>query len=264
MLEEKLDLQLFADDEEEQEEEELEEEEFDEEEEGEEEPEEEEQGNVVQMTQEELDQIVEKRLARERKKQEKQLAELFGTQNLEEAAQYYKVGHEVSQAAKKTPQEVLQRLAQQRGGQQTQGQQQPAAVDNELRQKLERLETLFLSEKEQEQQQQQLKEAREEFGTYFDQHRDEIEDMAEERGLSLADAAAVVLRPKLGDIAEQRSQKKSKQRRRKAADTSDGKPASKQSVSGKLTAEQKRTAQKMGLSYSKYYEQLKALGRIEE
>ncbi len=262
-----FDLQLFADDEYDDEEE------FDEYEEGDEAGDEDgdqttTSAQKITLTQDEFNQALEKRLARERTKQEKKLAEIFGTKDLNSAGQYYRAGQMLSQATGKAPQEVLQTL-QQRMGQQRQGQpgqqQQGTAppVDSGLAQELSEIKSVLFQQQQDSVKTVQEKEARKEFGALYDEHRDDIEEMAEERGLSLADAGAIVLRPKLRDLAEERAKTKQQRRKKRQVEGTGEAPPRGEEPSAKLSEAQKRVAQKMRMSYKDYYAQLKELGRVE-
>lgn len=259
-----LDLQLFADDEyEDTETEEYE----DAETEGDATDEADNDSGQVTMSQEEFDQALEKRLARERTKQEKKLAEIFGTKDLNAAGQYYQAGQMLAQSTGKSPQQILQTIQQRMGnrqgqpqGQQGQPQGQPSDA---LAQELQEIKSVLFQQQQESVKGAQEREAKQEYGSLYDEHKDEIEDMAEERGLSLADAGAIVLRPKLREVAEERARTKQQRRKNKQVDSTGEGPKKGEEPSGKLSESQKRTAQKMGVSYKKYYEQLKKLGRTE-
>ncbi len=222
-------------------------------------------GQQITMSQEQFQQALDQRLARERTKQEKKLAEIFGTKDLNAAGQYYKAGQMLSQATGKTPQEVLTTLQQRMGQRQGQSGQtgQTAPADTALAQELSEIKSVLFQQQQDSVRTVQEKEARKEFGALYDEHKDDIEEMAEERGLSLADAGAIVLRPKLRDLAEERAKTKQQRRKKRQVEGTGEGPAKGEEPAGKLTEEQKRTAQKMRISYKDYYAQLKALGRVE-
>ena len=222
----------------------------------------EEEGTEEQVSSEETqvdESAISRIIARERTKTERMLKKLFGTSNLETASQYYKAGQAVTQASGKTPQEVLQRLSktQQQQGGATQGQVDPVS------QELQEIRDILSSQREEEVRGKEEAAAKKEFGDMFTEHEDDIRDMADERGLSLVDAAAVVLRPHLNDLYSKRAKTKQEVLRKKKVESSDESPGGKSvDPASALSAAQKRTAQKMRMSYKDYYEQLKELGRI--
>ncbi len=269
MDERKLNLQLFATDEDDTDE-------FadyeEEEEEGEDEVEDEEEEVTPKSyrTQEEVDSAIEARLARERKK----LAKMFGVERLEDAAPYLQAGQAVSRASGLKPGDVVNRLGQTQqqqqpyrsgyGQQQQQQQQQPQSGDPAVLQRMDKIETLLETDREEKVRKIQENEVRKEFGKLYDEHRDAIEDKAEDTGLSLLDAATIVLRPKLREHIETTQRKKRELKgKRKVESSAEGPIAPQDDVASKLSSEQKRVADKQRISYKDYYEQLKALGRVE-
>lgn len=247
--ERKMYLQLFAEDEDVDEvfvdEEELEE--------GIDESEEEE--GEEKFSQEDLERVIGARIARERTKWERRMKKLFGTTDLQTAAEYYRAGHAVSRASNKPPQEVIQRVAGQAGVN--------PPVGGDLGRELSEIRSMLEAQHERESRDAQESEARKEFGTLYDDHYEDIIDMADERGLSLADAAAVVLRPHLSTLYEEKAKARAQSRRSRKVEGTGDAPSKGSNVSSKLSASQKRTAQKMGVSYKDYYTQLKELGRID-
>ena len=95
---------------------------------------------------------------------------------------------------------------------------------NPLEQRLDRIEGLLEEERTAQILKSQEAEARKEFGSLFDKHREDIEDKAEEMGLSLTDAAAIVLRPYLRDHIEQQARTKQQLQRRKKVEGSGESP----------------------------------------
>lgn len=210
-----------------------------------------------------INKIIEDRLARHDRKTQKTLKELFGTSDLKTAAQYYKAGQAVAQASGKTPQEVLQRLAQQRQQQMGLNPQQQPAGDG-VSKEIQEIKDILAVQRETEVREKESTEAKKEFGELYSKHEDDIQDMAEERGLSLVDAAAIVLRPHMSDLYSKRAQTKQEKVRKKRVEGSDESPGGKGvDPASVLSAAQKRAAQKMRLSYKDYYQQLKELGRID-
>lgn len=218
------------------------------------------------VTQEELNRVIEKRLARERKKQEKQLKETFGTNDLKQAAEYYQAGMAVAQRAGVKPRDVLSRLRGQQGqgqnpqdqsGYQNQG-------DEDMREELNEIKNMLATQHQQEMMAKEESAAKKEFGELFDKHREDIVERAEDDGLSLVDAAAVVLRPELKNYYNKRMQSKQENMKKKRVDrTNEGPAKSGEDVGSKLNAEQLRVAKKMGITPKKYYERLKKAGRID-
>lgn len=182
----------------------------------------------------------------------KRLEEQFGTSDLEHISEGYRAGMAVSHAAGITPREVMGKLGEQTGGSQT----------PDMMTEIKKLQNLVMGQHQEKVVEQQKTEARKEFGEMFDQYALEIEELAEDRGLSLVDAAAVVLRPHLGKIYQQRGQAKT-QNRRKRIEGSDNPPAAGEVLVDKLSPAQKRVAQRMGISLSDYAQQLKELGHLD-
>lgn len=212
------------------------------------------------FTQEELEAKIKELTWRERTRTEKRLAKLFGTKDLKQAAEYYRAGYAVSQASGQPPSAVLQRLN--RPGTGT----PPATTTTgypALQQEIQEIKNMLFTQYEQESRAAEEAEAKKEFGSIYDEHREDIEDLADERGLSLADAAAVVLRPVLRDVYEKQVRSKQQYKRgRKVEGTGDAPPKGGEDAGSLLTPEQKRVCQKAGMSYKEYYESLKALGRV--
>lgn len=233
-----------------------------------------------------------KRLARERRKMQKELREAFGTSDLSEAKSYYEAGRAVTNRAGTTPDEVVSRLNQRNqqqpqqqqpqqsrqsgnrpyrrrsatfGGRNNQ-QQQPSDPSQDMLQEIQEMKNLLLSEREEKARTQQEQEARQEFGDLYEEYEFEIEDYAEDHGLSLADAAAVVLRPHLKDLYQQQARKRKQVERRRQVDDSGGSPGGKETVNyrSKLSAEARRIAEQTGIGYKKMYEKRVASGKIEE
>lgn len=202
------------------------------------------------LTPEEFNQILDRRLARLKKSNEKRLTQLFGTTNLETAAQYYQAGQAVAKASGKSPQEITQKVA-------GQGQSTPEDAESNLAKELQEVKDMLMSKHDQERITKQEAEAQKEFGEFYTEHREDIHEMAEDRGLTLADAAAVVLRPKLGELYEKRMRTKQTAKRKKIEGSGEA-PATKGQIdyASKLSSEQKRIAQKWGLSLKEYYDNM--------
>lgn len=208
-------------------------------------------------TQEEVDAAIERRLARERRK----LAKALGVEKVEDASEYIMAGQAVSQAAGVKPGEVVSRLNQrQKGNQQNQTNTQSESA---LAKELSELREMVEDDYQQKRIREQSEEARKEFGELFDSHREDVVDRAEELGIPLVDAAAIVLRPHLKETVTSRERKKQATRRKRKVEGSQEAPNRGEDVSAKLSPNQKRTAQKMGLSYKEYFAQLKELGETE-
>ncbi len=106
-------------------------------------------------------------------------------------------------------------------------------------------------------------EARKEFGTLYDKHREDILDKAEELGLSIPDATAIVIRPKLREHVEETTRAKQQFKRNRRVEGSGEGPVKEVDIAAALTPKEKRTAMKMGISLKDYYSQKKELGEIE-
>ncbi len=210
------------------------------------------------FTQEELEAVLARRLARDRKQQSKKIEETFGTSNFDEVKGYYQAGRAVTQASGKTPAEVLNRLS---GGKQMQTNQ-----SNDVTKEIAEIKQLLSDQKVQETRTIQEKEAKKEFGNLYDSHKEDIEDMAEERGLALVDAAAIVLRPKLKEVYQSKSKAQQEHLRRKRIEGGGEPPAGGggEDIASKLSTAQMNVAKKMGIPLKKYYASLKALGEIED
>ncbi len=222
------------------------------------------QDQTLTLSQDEFDQKIKQLTAKERARFEKKMQKLFGTKDLNRASEYYQAGYAVSQAAGKQPNEVLSRLKGRQQQQPQQGNYQQAQPDDAVMAEVNELKSMLMEQREEEAKSHQEQEAKKEFGKLYEDHQDDIEDMAEERGLSLVDAAAVVLRPQLKELYENRTtEKKKNQRRRKVEGTDEG-PSKDTDVQNKLSPEMKRTAQRMGLSYKEYFNHAKSTGLISE
>jgi len=216
------------------------------------------------LPQDKVDEVVKKRLKREHKKWQKELEKQFGTADLGEAKQYYEAGRAVTSASGKKPQEVLQRLKQQGATQNNSNNGYEANED--IKQEINALKQMVQSQQEQEIKEKESNEAKKEFGQLYDKYEDEIEEFAEEKDMSLVDAAAVVLRPHLKEHIEEQTINRQKKKRKKKVDATDDSPGSSSSSGAlvdKLTSRQKRTAQKMGISPEKYAKRLQESGELE-
>jgi len=270
MEELRLSLQLFA--EEEEQEDDYQEEEYEEVEGEYEEGEEEDEGSkddqTLTLTQREFDEKIKQLTAKERTKLEKRLSKLFGTKDLESAANYYKAGFAVSQASQKTPQEVIQRVQGRAntgnpGNPGTTG--TPGSGSDHLQQEINEIKGILSEEREEKATQQQEKEARKEFGKLYDESKEDIQEIAEDKGLSLVEAASIVLRPRMAEVIEERQRaKKNMQKRRKVESSSEAPAKGDKDFGSKLSNDMKRAAQRMGLSYKEYYNHAKHTGLITD
>lgn len=206
------------------------------------------------LDQEHIQRIIDRKFHQWNKRLEKQL----GTSDLGQISEAYRAGMAVAHAAGITPRDVIGKLDNNSAGGTTMGTQQP-----DVMQELQKLQNLVMGQHQAQAVEQQKAEARKEFGSMFDKYAPEIEDMAEERGLSLTDAAAVVLRPYLGQIYQKKLQAQT-QNRRKKVDGSDVPPAfGAVDIVSKLTPAQVNVAKGMGLSPKEYAEQLQEMGKLE-
>lgn len=208
-----------------------------------------------------VDRVVNRKFAQWKRRQERELKKIFGTSDLNAIQEAYRAGVSVAQAAGITPRDVLTKLETMTPQQGVDGN---MTAPNNLVQEIQEIKKLVMSQQVQRVMSEQEAEARKEFGNLYDEYRDEIHELAGDRDLSLVDAAAVVLRPHLPKLYQQRLQAQSQNLRRKRVEGSEGAPAaSHQDYVAKLTKEQIIIAQKMGLSPKEYAQQLKELGRLD-
>ena len=210
-------------------------------------------------TQVQIDRIIDRKF----KQWNRRLTKQFGTSDLDHIADVYRAGAAVSRASGLAPTEVVGKLE----GAPTSGNPgnagNPAQGQPDLYREIQSLKNIVLGQHHEKVIEQQRTEARKEFGKLFDEYEMEIEDLAEERDLSLSEAALLVLRPHLGSIYQERQLAQS-QNRRKKVDSSEGAPAKGGTeLVGKLTSTQKSVAKGLGLSLSDYAQQLKELGQLE-
>ncbi len=221
----------------------------------------------VYRSQEDVDNAIKNRL----KRFEKKIAKDLGS-GLDEAKELIAAGRAVTQASGLSPAQIRERLAAQRQqhgygtqGYRSQGQEATppqSAPNDDVRQEINEIKNLISEEREEKVKKIQEDEARKEFGELFDSHADDIYEKAEDTGLSLADAAAVVLRPKLREHLEERTKAEMRTKRSRKLDDSSAGPEKHVDVNSVLSPDQKRVATRMGIGYKKYYEQLKELGQV--
>lgn len=219
------------------------------------------------LTQEQVNEIVEKRLARERRKQDKELAKKLGVP-VDQAREYIDAGLSVAQASGLTPAQIRERIkqGQQGSGQQAQGQQQQYQQYNpqdDIKQEINEIRGILSDEREQKIRSQQEQEAKKEFGSLYDEHVEDIEEKAEDYGISLVDAAAIVLRPKIREHVENETRQKQQAKRKRKLEGGGDPPAKGEDVASKLTQKQIEVANKMRIPLEKYYKNLQELGEIE-
>lgn len=226
---------------------------------------EEEEEEKVYKSQDEVDDIVKRRLERERRKVAKELG-----MSMEEAREYIEAGKTVSQAAQMTPSQVRQRLIQQQQqrGQQMQGQGQhqaptPPPVDDDIRREIRELKQTLTEKEKADFQAQEESKARKEFGKLYDEYAEDIREKAEDLDISPVDAAAMVLRPKLKDHYENQTKKKQQTKKRRKVEGSSESPKKENDPESKLSEKQKETARKMRIPFSKYAERLQEIGELE-
>ena len=214
------------------------------------------------LTQDDFDRAIRRKHAQ----WERGLARRLGFKSVDEALPYVRAGQVVSERAGVAPTDVVHRLS---------GQPQEAPVGmpvatgpqigtNPLEQRLNRIEGLLEDDRTAKLLKSQEAEARKEFGDLYDKYREDIEDKADELGLPLADAAAVVLRSKLvGHYESQTRTKQQTQRRRKVEGSGDAPGTGKPDYATVLSPAQREAAKRTGVSLERYYAQLKRLGRIK-
>ncbi len=207
------------------------------------------------LTQDDFDRAIRRKHAQ----WERGLARKLGFRNVEEALPYIRAGKVVSERSGVAPGEVVNRL---NTGAVGQNPQVPGV--NPLEQRLNRIEDLLEDDRTVRILKSQEAQARKEFGDLYDEYQEDIEDKADELGLSLPDAAAVVLRPRLREhAAAQMRAKKQSQRRRKVEGSGESPSTSKPDYATLLSPAQREAAKKTGVSLERYYNQLRRLGRIK-
>lgn len=186
---------------------------------------------------------------------ERKLARRLGFKTVEEALPYLEAGRVVAQHAQVAPNEIVTRLG---------NPQQPGVAPpvNPLEQRLDRIEGMLEDDRTAKLLKMQEAEARKEFGVLYEKYQDDIEDKADELGLSLQDAAAIVLRPYLQEHFQAQTAARKQAQRRKRVESSKESASDSTDVTVELTASQKRVARRMNISYKDYYQQLKELGKV--
>jgi len=216
------------------------------------------------LTQKDVDRILKKKIPQ----LERKIARAVGANDTNELKQLAQTGRTVAQKAGLSPRAVLDKLNQTAQGQaRTQAYQQgdTKEVNSELMERISNIEETLKDEREEKVKANEAKEARSEFGKLYDQYEDDIEETAEEKGLSLTEAAAIVLRPYLKDQAKQQTQaKQQNKRRRKVESSEEGPKEESKDYASKLTPEMKRTAQKFNMTYEKYYKHAVDTGLLNE
>jgi hypothetical protein len=219
----------------------------------------EEQEDTVTLSQAKLDELIRRRLARERDKQnkemEKRLAKQFGTADLAEASKLARAGRAVSKASGVTPDEVYNRILEDARAKGQTIDEEDIPMSDDMSTRIQRIEELLNARFTEEAMMTQEQQAKGEFGSLYDQYRDDILDKAEESGMDVMDAATLVLRPHLKTFYEERALKERQTRTRRQVDsTTEGASSSTTSYQDKLTADERRVAQRMGMSYKEYFE----------
>jgi len=214
-----------------------------------------------------IDDIVKRRLKRERKQWQKELENQFGTTDLNQAKEYFEAGKAVSTASGKRPRDVLNRLGQrkaQQSGNNPAGSQATESQED-VRKEIEDLKSMIQEQQEQEIKEKEESEAKKEYGELFDQYREDIEEVADDKDLSLSDAAAVVLRPHLKEHFQKQTEEKQKKKRKKKVDATDDSPDSNSddNLMQKLTSREKEVARRMGITPKRYAERLQEQGELE-
>ena len=223
------------------------------------------------ISQSELDRIIDRRLARERKRREKELEKSFGTSDMKQVNSFYNAGKLVAERAGRSPEEVVSRLhAQMRGNPKGETAQSSTAHyqttpegDAQVQEELREIRELLSHTKEEALQAEKTK-ARKEFGELYNKYEEDILDKSEDDGLSITDAAAIVLRPHLRDYYKTRQQEKQSIKKNKRVESGDGAPPSNDGdFKSKLSKAQMIAAKKMGVPLKDYYLRAKAAGKVE-
>ncbi len=223
----------------------------------------EEESESPHYSQERVSEIVQNRLHRERKKVMKELG-----MSMQEAKEYIEAGQSVTRASGLTPAQVRQRLIQQQqqSGQQGYSQDQqsynPPAMDDDVRKEIQELRTILTDQQLKEKRDRETVVARQEFGNLYDEYEMEIEDKAEDLDISVVDAAAMVLRPKLKDHYETRTKKKQQTKKRRKLEGSGEAPSGSDNPEEVLSAEQIRVAKGMRIPLDRYLKRLREKGEV--
>lgn len=224
------------------------------------EPEDDVEEEAVYRTQEEVDDAIKRRLKRYERKVAKELGDL----SVQEAREWIEAGKSVAEASGLTPAQIKMKLEESRMQQAQQtGQPYTPAVDP-VKQELAEMRSMLEEDRHEKTRRLEEQEARKEFGDLYTKYEDSIVDKAEEHGLKLADAAAIVLRPKLRELTEQKVRTKQQVQKQRKVEDSSGAPDTKTvDFRTALTPREKEAARKMHLTLEQYYEQKKLLGEIE-
>lgn len=216
------------------------------------------------FTQAELDRILTQRLARERNRTRKELAQMFGTDDLRRVVDTYQAGHAVVTASGVTPGEVVARVRQQHPQLAAAGR-MAAPAGGDIRQELGQIRELLSLDREEKARQVQDAEASKQFGNLYTQRRDEITQLAEERGLSLTEAAAIALTPQLKTHLETQARQQQEARRRKRVESSaEGGSVGDEEVASQLTTKERNVAAQFGMSLAEYHKQKQLTSRVTD
>jgi len=252
------------------------------------EPETEGDEQTADLDEDKIQKIIDRKFAQWNKKQERQLRKTFGTTNLDEARAYYDAGKAVTDSAGTSPNEVVSRLQARRqqpsnpqrktptfgtqrpGQERTYGQQpqqsgNPQAPNDAVLSEIREMRELIQGREVAEVREKESTEAKQEFGHLYEEHEMDIEDYAEDHGLSLTDAAAVVLRPHLAEYYETRARKRREKSRSRKVESSEGVSSGDDdegvNYQAALSPELRRIAEKTGVGYKKMYEKRKEAGK---
>ncbi len=237
------------------------------------------------LTQDEVQKVIDQNFAKWNRRNERQLRKQFGTSNIDEVREIYEAGKAVVERAGVAPSEVVGRLNQQGnqagfqptpqqrrstfGAQPAAGAQNDPAVPNQnVMAEIQQLRELIVGRDQAEARKQEEARAKKEFGRLYEEYEMDIEDFAEDRGLSLDEAASIVLRPHLAEYYENRAQTRKQTARTRRVESSDGAEPGGSSTPvdyrAALGPELVRIAKGQGLTPKQLYEKRKAAGKIEE
>ena len=215
--------------------------------------EEEEDGAVsgAEIDQEAFDAAFSKAYGKVSHQRDRELKKLFGTSDLSKIAEAFHAGQEVAQAAKVTPQQIRERLRQQGAGPVGHPQATPSASNEDIRQIKDMLE----SQEHMKAREREKAAAVKTFGNIFYSHESDIEELAEDKGLSVNDAAAIVLAPHIKKQTEQQVKAQQKHGRKKRIEGSEeGAQSEKSDYRSQLSQAELNVARQMGVTPKEYYE----------
>lgn len=211
--------------------------------------------NFTEDQQAHIERIVAGRLARERGRQEKQLAQAFGTTDLGKISSFYQAGQAVSRSSGTSPSAILARLkgtgATVQGG--ANSVTPPVAEADVLRDELTQIKTMLYAQQEERNVANEEEKARGLYGQLYEDNKFDIVDLSTEKGLKLDEAAAILLAPKLPKYYTKQQQKKLLDEQNRAVEGSDQMPEGvARATTVVLEPLEKEIARRLGLTQKEY------------